>query len=93
MDHANLVNATALMYAASSGKHRVVTTLLELGANPHLLTQDDMSALDMAANIECLRLLRTATTSPHGHSLRVAPCPPSGPRSALGRPGGVTCLS
>jgi rhodanese-related sulfurtransferase len=93
MDHANLVNATALMYAASSGKHRVVATLLELGVNPHLLSQDDMSALDMAANIECLRLLRTATTSLHGHSLRVAPCPPSGPRSALGQPGGVTCLT
>lgn len=61
MDHANLVGATALMYGASSGKHQVVATLLALGANPHLLTQDDMSALDMTASIECLRLLRSAT--------------------------------
>ncbi|TXT36141.1 MAG: ankyrin [Comamonadaceae bacterium] len=61
MDHANLVGATALMYGASSSKHQVVATLLALGANPHLLTQDDMSALDMAASIECLRLLRSAS--------------------------------
>jgi hypothetical protein len=91
LDHANLVGATALMYAASSGKHQVVATLLELGANPHLQSQDDWTALDMAASIECLQLLRAATTSPHGHSLRVAPCPPSGPHFALGRPGGETC--
>jgi rhodanese-related sulfurtransferase len=61
IDHANLVDATALMYAASSGKHVVVATLLELGANPQLVSQDDFSALDMAANVECLRLLRTVT--------------------------------
>jgi rhodanese-related sulfurtransferase len=61
IDHANLVDATALMYGASAGKHGVVATLLELGANPHLLSQDDFSALDMAASLECLQLLRTAT--------------------------------
>jgi rhodanese-related sulfurtransferase len=61
MDHANLVDATALMYAASSGKHGVVSTLLELGADPHRVSQDGFSALDMAASIECLRLLRDAT--------------------------------
>ena len=61
MDHANLVDATALMYAASSGKHVVVSTLLELGADPHRLSQDGFSALDMAASIECLQRLRHAT--------------------------------
>jgi uncharacterized protein len=61
IDHANLVEATALMYAASSGKHAVVATLLDLGADPHRVSQDDFSALDMAANIECLQLLRAAT--------------------------------
>ena len=61
IDHTNLVEATALMYAASSGKHVVVATLLDLGANPHLVSQDDFSALDMAASRECLQLLRAAT--------------------------------
>lgn len=61
IDHANLVDATALMYAASSGKAAVVATLLELGADPHLVSQDDFSALDMAASLECLQLLRAAT--------------------------------
>lgn len=61
IDHANLVEATALMYGASSGKHTVVATLLDLGANPHLVSQDDFSALDMAASLECLQLLRAAT--------------------------------
>ena len=61
IDHANLVDATVLMYAASSGKPVVVATLLDLGANPHLVSQDDFSALDMAASLECLQLLRAVT--------------------------------
>jgi rhodanese-related sulfurtransferase len=61
IDHANLVQATALMYGASSGKHAVVATLLDLGANVHLVSQDDFSALDIAASVECLQLLRAAT--------------------------------
>lgn len=60
IDHANLTGATALMYAASSGKAGMVATLLALGANPHLVTQDDFSALDMAASLDCLQLLRNA---------------------------------
>jgi rhodanese-related sulfurtransferase len=60
IDHQNLTGATCLMYAASSDKPALVRTLLELGANPHLLTQDDYSALDMAASLECLQLLRAA---------------------------------
>jgi len=64
IDHANLVEATALMYAASSSKPAVVATLLDLGANPHLVSQDDFSALDMAASRECLQLLRSAMRRP-----------------------------
>jgi rhodanese-related sulfurtransferase len=61
IDHQNAVGATCLMYAASAGKAGVVETLLQLGANPHLTSQDDFSALDMAATAECLQLLRAAT--------------------------------
>jgi ABC-type methionine transport system ATPase subunit len=39
----------------------VAETLLQLGADPHLLSQDDYSALDMAATQDCLQLLRNAT--------------------------------
>ena len=61
LDHTNFTGATALMYAASSGKAGMVATLLSLGANPQLVTQDDFSALDMAASLDCLQLLRAAT--------------------------------
>ena len=61
IDHPNLTGATCLMYAASSSKPLITRTLLELGADPHLCTQDDYTALDMAASIECLQLLRAAT--------------------------------
>lgn len=61
IDHPNLTGATCLMYAASSSKPLITRTLLELGANPHLRTQDDYTALDMAASLECLQLLRAAT--------------------------------
>lgn len=58
INHANDVGATCLMYAASSGKAEVVRVLLALGAEPALRSQDDFSALDMAASLDCLRLLR-----------------------------------
>ena len=58
LDHQNDNGATCLMYASSTGKHAVVETLLAAGAKPQLKTLDDFSALDMAATIECLRLLR-----------------------------------
>lgn len=60
IDHVNFTGATALMYAASASKPEVVKTLLELGADAALKTQDDFTALDMAASVECLRLLRRA---------------------------------
>ena len=58
LDHQNDNGATCLMYAASTGKHAVAETLLAAGADPTLKTLDDFTALDMAATIECLRLLR-----------------------------------
>lgn len=60
LDHANATGATCLMYAASSGKELIVRTLLALGADPARRTQDDFSALDMAATLPCLRLLQHA---------------------------------
>lgn len=59
INHQNDNGASCLMYAASTGKHAVVEKLLAAGADPHLKTLDDFSALDMAATIECLRLLRS----------------------------------
>ncbi|MCK9608902.1 MAG: ankyrin repeat domain-containing protein [Methylomonas sp.] len=61
VDYQNPSGATALTYASSSGKHTVVAQLLQAGANPLLTTQDDFSALDLAANRACLQLLRQAT--------------------------------
>ena len=61
IDHVNLTGATSLMYAASSSKPEIVEVLLALGADPLIQTQDDFTALDMAASLACLQLLRTAT--------------------------------
>jgi len=60
IDHINATGATSLMYAASSSKPAIVRTLLALGADPRIQTQDDYTALDMAADIESLRLLQAA---------------------------------
>ncbi|OQW75647.1 MAG: hypothetical protein BVN35_08355 [Proteobacteria bacterium ST_bin11] len=60
INYQNPSGASALTYASSSGKHAVVKQLLEAGANPLLITQDDFSALDLAANRQCLQLLRSA---------------------------------
>lgn len=53
-------SATCLMYAASAGKTEVVARLLAAGADVRLKSLDDFTALDMAANVECLMLLRRA---------------------------------
>jgi len=66
IDHANLTGATCLMYAASSSKPQIVAALLALGADATLTTQDDFSALDMAASLDCLQLLRVASRAPRG---------------------------
>lgn len=47
----------------SSGNPELVRTLLALGADPSLGSQDDYSALDMAASLDCLQLLRRASRS------------------------------
>jgi len=61
IDYQNTTGATALTYSSSSGKRLIVAQLFQAGANPLLTTQDDFSALDLAANLECLRLLKQAT--------------------------------
>jgi len=61
IDNQNDNGATCLMYAASAGKTAVVERLLSAGADTTLKSLDDFTALDMAANIECLSLLRKAS--------------------------------
>ncbi len=61
IDHQNENGATCLMYAASTGKTAVVARLLAAGADPNVRNVDDFTALDMAANLDCLNLLRAAT--------------------------------
>jgi len=61
IDRQNDNGATCLMYAASAGKTEIVRRLLAAGADTTLTSLDDFTALDMAANIECLRLLRHAS--------------------------------
>lgn len=61
IDRRNDHGATCLMYAASSGKAEVVRALLDGGADLALTSPDDLTALDMAANLACLRLLVNAT--------------------------------
>ncbi|MBC7858341.1 MAG: ankyrin repeat domain-containing protein [Burkholderiaceae bacterium] len=61
LNHLNLHGASCLMYAASSGKAEVVALLLAAGADPRLKSPDDFTALDLAATLPCLQLLRAAT--------------------------------
>lgn len=49
--------ATALIFAASSGRGKVVEQLLAAGADPDLKTHDDFTALDLASTREILILL------------------------------------
>ncbi|WP_206046782.1 ankyrin repeat domain-containing protein [Mangrovimicrobium sediminis] len=60
IDNQNDNGATALMYAASAGKTQWVKYFLERGADTGRRSLDDFSALDLASNIECLRLLRAS---------------------------------
>lgn len=49
--------ATALIFAASSGREKVVEQLLAAGADPGLKTHDDFTALDLASTRKILKLL------------------------------------
>ncbi len=61
IDNQNGNGASALMYVSSNSKPDLVKLLLENGANPKLKNFDDFSALDLAASIDCLKLLKKAT--------------------------------
>jgi rhodanese-related sulfurtransferase len=58
IDSKNDTGATALMYSASTGKDHLVELLLRAGADPHVRTQDDFAAVDLASTWSCLVLLR-----------------------------------
>lgn len=58
IDQQNGNGASCLMYVSSNSKPDLVKLLLEKGANPNLKNFDDFSALDLAASLECLKLLR-----------------------------------
>lgn len=60
LNYLNDTGFSVLMYAASSGKSAVVEQLLAAGADPSLTNPDDFSALDLAANRQCLKLLRNS---------------------------------
>lgn len=61
IDNRNDNGATPLMYAASSGKAEVVERLLAKGADTAPETLDGFTALDLAATVECLALLRNVS--------------------------------
>lgn len=60
IDRQNGNGASALMYVSSNSKPDLVKLLLEKGANAKLRNFDDFSALDLAASVACLKLLRQA---------------------------------
>lgn len=60
LDLQNGNGATCLMYASSNSKPDLVELLLARGANPALKNFDEFTALDLAASVACLKLLRKA---------------------------------
>jgi SagB-type dehydrogenase family enzyme len=62
LNNQNDTGATTLMYAASSGKGALVALLLEAGADAYICNQDGAKAVDMAATLESLKLLRHTAT-------------------------------
>ncbi len=65
INHQNSASgATALIFAASSGREKVVAQLLTLGADPRLKTHDDFTALDLASTRTILKLLAKLETHP-----------------------------
>jgi ankyrin repeat protein len=59
IDRQNGNGATCLMYVSSNSKPDLVKLLLENGADPKLKNYDEFTALDLAASVSCLKLLRT----------------------------------
>jgi len=58
INHQNSASgATALIFAASSGRETIVEHLLAAGADPDLKTHDDFTALDLASTRKILKLL------------------------------------
>ena len=58
INHQNSASgATALIFAASSGRESVVEQLLAADADPSLKTYDDFTALDLASTRKILKLL------------------------------------
>ncbi|MBL6985877.1 MAG: ankyrin repeat domain-containing protein [Methylobacter sp.] len=51
--------ATALIFAASSGREKVVEQLLAAYADPALKTHDDFTALDLSSTRKILKLIQT----------------------------------
>jgi uncharacterized protein len=58
IDNQNGNGATCLMYVSSNSKPDLVRLLLDQGADPGLKNFDDFSALDLAASLACMKLLR-----------------------------------
>ena len=65
LDSQNINGATALIYCASAGKTPLVRQLLAAGANAELMTLDDFTALELAANRACMQMLKAAKVAAH----------------------------
>jgi len=61
LDFRNPAGNTVMAYASSSGKAPIVHLLLELGADPNIQNLDEMTALDLASSLTCLKMLRSVT--------------------------------
>lgn len=65
LDSQNVNGATALIYCASAGKTSLVRLLLDAGAYSGLMTLDDFTALELAANRECMKMLKETKATLH----------------------------
>jgi ankyrin repeat protein len=65
LDSQNVNGATALIYCASAGKTPLVRQLLDAGANTELMTLDDFTALELAENQDCLKMLKAVRVASH----------------------------
>lgn len=66
LNNQNDNGATVLMYAASTGKAKWVHFLLRAGADDQLRSLDGYSALELAATVEILRLLKGGSGARRG---------------------------